>query len=172
MTVDAPPQMQPWIRQTEARLSGLQTDNTNLQYAISRLPVRDKTVFTAGPAVSYPSGGGSYIIPANSTVQFINTTGLIEVTVSASMTANFYGSIGAGFYIDGATPVIQNYAPQFGVQFNDSTGTSGGSTAGMSYTIAIPVRPGLHTAGLFYFPNNTGTGTSQIYSSAIIVKGI
>jgi hypothetical protein len=172
MTVDAPPQMQQWVRQTDGRFSALETANTNLQYQISRLPVPDKTVFTAGPAVSYPSGGGSYIIPPNSTVQFVNSTGLIEVTASASMFAANYGSIGVGFYIDGATPVVQNYAPQFGVQFNDSTGTAGGSSTGMSYTIAIPVRPGLHTAGLFYFPNNTGTGTSQVVSSALIVKGI
>lgn len=164
--------MQPWVRQTDSRLDTAESNIANLTYQLANTRVPDKAVYTSGPAASYPSGTTAYAIQATSTVQFVNTTGLIEVTITATMAATTYGSIGAGFYLDGALPVILNYAPQFGVQFIDPTGTAGGSGSGMSYTIAIPVRPGLHTAGIFYSPNNTGTGTSQIVSSSILVKGL
>lgn len=168
----APPQMQPWVRATDNRLDDLDQSVYDLNNALSLIGVPDKTVYVPGPAASYAGGVIGTAIPANSTVQFVNSTGLIQVTISASLLATLNGSIGAGFFLDGAGPYVNNNFPVNGVQFRDATNTSAGSGTGMSYTVAIPIRKGLHTAGIFYNANNPGSGTGQILSSSLIVRSV
>lgn len=172
MTVNAPPELQPWIRSTENRLDQLETDGVNLRAQIAQIPVRDKVVWTTGPNTAYANATVGSYIPSNSTVQFMNTTGLIEVTISAALQASYYGSIGAGFYLDGAPVQLSNYAPLYGVQMSDNSNAV--SNTGMSYTQVFAVRPGMHSAGIFYYVKNNGgaSAVSQINSSTLIVKGV
>jgi hypothetical protein len=164
--------MQPWVRATDAHLGALDQATSDMANQISSLYVPDKTAYVPGPAASYAAGVINQFIPASSTVQFVNNTGLIQVTISASLSAALNGSIGAGFYLDGTPLSVVNSVPSYGVQFRDTTNTAGGSGTGMSYTVAIPVRKGLHVAGIFYNVNNVGSGTSQILSSTLIVQGV
>jgi hypothetical protein len=135
-------------------------------------PGHGRTPHTAGSDHLRSGQPVGSAFPANSTVKFTNTTGLIEVTISASLAATLNGAIGAGFFIDGNPATVVNGGPANGVQFRDATNTAGGSGTGMSYTVAIPIRKGFHSASIFYTANNPGSATSQILSASLLVKSL
>lgn len=169
----APPAMQPFIARTKSRLQALEEDAVTLRKELARHPIPDKAVFVDGPAYNAtPSITGAYM-PPGASVRHNNTTGLVEVTVSATIRAANFGGAGVGVYYDELAPTIINNAPKYGV-FNRSEVNNGSeATAGASFTTVFPVRPGTRTFSLFYYANNPDARTYAVIDLAtLIVRSI
>lgn len=171
MAVSASVGSQPWIRSVETRQNRLEEKTRNLEYEVNRRAVPDKTVFTDGtPYVGRPSSN-NVIYPANSSVYHTNTTGLIEVTVSATLRTSDFAGAGVGVFFDELSPTFLNGAPKYGVSYRAS---SGESVTGASYTSVFSVRPGTREIGLYYATDTTAMAgsISVIELATIIVRSV
>lgn len=171
MSVAAPPAMQPFVTRTNSRLDGLEEVSSNLRYELSRKAVPDKSVFVDAPAYNAGPGTDGVYYPANASVKHHNTTGLVEVTVSATVRAANFGGAGVGVFFDELAPTILNRAPKYGVS-KRAEGVPE-TTTGASYTTVFSVRPGTRTFSLYYYASNPGSGqTSAIDLATLIVRSI
>lgn len=171
MTVSASVGSQPWIRATEERQRVLEDTAANIAYQLEMRPAPDKTVFKEGAAYAGPADTAGTYFPPNSSVVHTNTTGLIEVTVSATLRNSKYGGSGVGVFFDELSPTLLNGAPKYGVSYKTDISET---VTGASYTSVFSVRPGTREIGLYYFTdNNAGFGsTAAIDMATIIVRSV
>lgn len=169
MAVAAPKEMQPWIREVDTRQSKLSNGIRNLTTQVERRNVPDTAVFVDGASHEGVPNKATITYPANSSVRHTTTTGLIEVTVSATMRSANYGVAGVGFFFAGSSPTLLNGVPKHGVAFQ------GGVTEmrnGTSYTSVLSLRPGTHELSMYYYTDTTTEETSiaAIDLATIIVR--
>lgn len=169
MIVGAPKEMQPWIRTVDSRQTKLDSGIRNLTRQVESRSVPDVAVFVDGAAHEGAAGKAVVTYPANSSVRHTNTSGLIEVTVSATMRSAHYGVAGVGFFLTGSSPTLLNGVPKHGVAFQ------GGVTEmrnGTSYTSVLSIRPGTHEFSMYYYTDTTtdAASTAAIDLATIIVR--
>lgn len=171
MAVSASEGMQPWIRTTEARQSALEKSAINISYQLDLRAAPDKPVFKDGAPYTGPANVAGTHFPPNSSVVHTNTTGLIEVTVSATLRNSKYGGSGVGVFFDELSPTLLNGVPKYGVSYKTDISET---VTGASYTSVFSVRPGTREIGLYYFTdNNSGNGaTASIDMATIIVRSV
>lgn len=175
MIVSAPPGMQPWIRETDLHIDKLGNTANGIQQLIDTVPRRDFTVFTDGPAMSWDINVPQTIIDLpNVSVQVTCTTGLLEVTTSATLRASTQSSVGVGFYFDTDSPVLEGDYPQNGT----SIGTDSYTTVrtATSYVKTIPVQKGTYRLNMFYVvktgPDTPVLGNTAVINSSLIARGV
>lgn len=169
--VAAPPEMQRFIASTDSRLRGLEENAANINYELRSRAIPDKSVFVDAPEYAAATNTVGIYYPASSSVVHHNTTGLVEVTVSATIRSDNFGGAGVGFYFDQQTPTILNGAPKYGVSKRSESATE--TTIGASYTSVFSVRPGTFTYSLYYYiSNRTTTERSAIDLATLIVRSI
>jgi hypothetical protein len=166
--------MQQWARQTTDDVTSLQSTVGNLKAQLAAAPQRDKTVYTKGADVVYTTSGDTVTVAPDGGVKFVNSTRLVQVTVSAVLVATNGGAVGVGFTLDGADPstAMSGIFITQGIQIKD--GANVGAYSGMTFTATLPVTPGVHTAALFYYNHNPGTGSpsTRIWSPTITVTSV
>lgn len=171
MNVAAPPAMQPFITRTNNRLNGLEDTSSNLRYELSRKAAPDKSVFVDAPAYNPGAGTVGVVFPTDASVVHHNTTGLVEITVSATIRAANFGGAGVGVFFDELAPTIMNGAPKYGVS-KRAEGVPE-TTTGASYTTVFSVRPGTRTYSLYYYASNPSAGqAAAIDLATLIVRSI
>lgn len=171
MAVSASVGSQPWIRSVETRQNRLEEKARNLEYEVNRRAVPDKAVFTDATPYTGSGSASEVSYPTNSSVVHTNTTGLIEVTVSATLRASDFAGVGVGVFFDELSPTLLNGAPKYGVSYRAS---SGESIMGASYTSVFSVRPGTREIGLYYFTDTTAMSgaIAGIDLATIIVRSV
>ena len=172
MSVAAPPGMQQFITSTDSRLRGLEEQAANIDYTLRQRPAPDRAVFVDGPTHTGPRGTSQVFYPQGASVVHTNTTGLVEVTVSATLRTFAFGGAGVGVYFDELAPTIMNNAPKYGIAHR-SENPSQQTVTGASYTTVFPVRPGTRTFSLYYYTYNIPENSqSSIDLATIIVRSI
>lgn len=173
-----PGSAQPWGRSVENRLgklertAGLTTDVLDgLQGAV------DKTVvatFSLGQQFLNGVGPGKVDLTLPTEVQFVSSTGLFEVTVSASGMCMAGANLGVSFESLEYPIDIYFDVPQWGV-------VSGSADADVRYvpfsyskSNIMSTRPGIYKFSLYAFVNTTITVNSQAFlqDAQISVKAV
>ena len=178
MKVTASPELQPWIRATDKAVLGLDKRLTAVKRDIDALPVADKPVFITtnstlskspgtAAAVSYPASDGSVV--------HVNTTGLVQVTVTPQLRAYMLGVVGVGVYVGSDAPQVINGMPRYGVggkANGDSTGIWAYISTSAVSVIAVP--KGAVTYSMFYYTDTSQGVNAQcgIDKATLIVRSL
>lgn len=172
----APKELQSWLGQTDSRLEVAESNLSSLQQGLAQIPQPDKSVFTTPALGTFATTGSAAQVfyPASNTVIYSNTTGLMEVTITATLRTFNGARLGVGFYYDLLTPIINNGVPQYGVA-DSGASTTAWTSYGSSYSFVFPVRPGSYTCGIYYYSDNTmNPASSQAYVdyAQLIVRSV
>lgn len=173
MIVAAPPGVQPWIRDTEKKIKDLERAALISQQQIEMLPSRNYTVFTDGPAMRWGSGTTALTILdlPDTSVQVTVTTGLLEVTVSGTLSCSWPASASVGFYFADSEPKVDGVVPVNSVILASALQVA---TSGMSYTTVFPVPNGTYRINMFYtYKTGTDAATfASVVNSTLIARGV
>lgn len=177
MATSAAPDLQPWVRRTDSTLADLGSKLANLKADLARVPAPDRPVFyTTTLGVSKSPGSAPLIAyPADGSVVHINTTGLVEVTITPKIRVYQNATAGVGVFVQGSGPEIVNQMPLYGVggtANSEASGVFAFVAASNVSVFSVPV--GMVKYSIFFYTDTTKHANAQcaIDSATIIVRSL
>lgn len=167
---------QPWGRGVNQRLDTAEKSLADLTTQVNGVPGADKTVyaeFANGQNVALGvSGRVDPSVPTS--VHYISSTGLFEVTISLAGLVRDGAILGAGYDSPIAPYTIYFDIPQFGVVGKGPLGDSAWTPFASSYSTVFSVRPGPQDFALYFYSVCTAGANSAAYikRSRISVKPV
>lgn len=177
--IAAPPVVQPWIRDVNNAVNKLSGDIGRIESGLKALNGNRPVSFKSGISWISPANTSTIYLTPGADLQVYNATGLLELTVSANMTARYYGIVGVGARFapaGGDLPAaeITSHFPKYGVVFSSAIASTQDYYFGGSNTTLLPLPLGGYRVSLFYYGSNTqhASARGNILNSTLVVRNI
>lgn len=169
---------EPWGRDVERRLSGLEHRTGLLSGSLDNLQHSraDKTVFAEYNYGMNISNGvnGKVALDQPVSVQYVTSTGLFEVTVSLSGLVMAGATLGLSFESEEYPSDVYFDIPRYGVAGSCANADVRYAPLAASRSTVITARPGTYQFNLYAWANNTATAnsTAYIHKAQLSVKAV